>query len=71
MKITKLKMWVAAAGGTLTAVTSFLAAVSIAVGDDAIDGQEIISLAGALASLGVTVYGVWRAPYQQTSSNVA
>lgn len=54
------KAWVAAIGGTLTAATTALAAVSLALADDAIDVAEVGALATAAATLVGTVYGVWR-----------
>lgn len=56
-----LKAWVAGIGSTLTAATACLATVSVAVGDDVIDAQEISSIAGAVALMVGTVYGVWKA----------
>lgn len=55
-----IKAWVAALGGTLTAVNTFLATVTLAVGDDAISLEEVSSLTAAVVSLAGTVYGVWK-----------
>lgn len=56
------KAIVAAVGATLTALTTWLAAVAVAVGDDAIDMQEVGALLLATITLGSTIYGVWRVP---------
>lgn len=56
------KAIVAAVGVTLTALTTWLAAVAVAVGDDAIDFEEIGALVLATLTLASTVYGVWRVP---------
>lgn len=61
---TKAKMYVAAVGTTLTAVTTALAVVSVAIGDDAVSIEEISGITTALLTMGLTVWGVWRVPNQ-------
>jgi hypothetical protein len=60
IRTTKAKAVVAAIGTTATAVTTALATVSVAVGDDAIDVSEVGVILTAVASLVSTVYGVWK-----------
>ncbi len=55
-----LKAYVAALGGTVTAVTTFLATLSLVVGDDAITMEEVSSVASAVVSLVGTVLSVWK-----------
>jgi hypothetical protein len=62
------KAIVAGLGATLTALTTALATVSLAVGDDAIDASEVGSLASAIVSLIVTIGAVWRVPNKPVSS---
>lgn len=57
----KAKMWVAAAGTTVTAVASAFAAVELVVEDGAIDFSEIGTTAGTLVAVFLTIYGVWKA----------
>lgn len=59
---TSAKAITAAIGATLTALLTALATVTVAVGDDAIDAGEIISLTTAAATLATTVYAVWKIP---------
>lgn len=54
------KMWVAAIGGTLTAVTTAWAAVEVTLSDNAIDVTEVGPIAAAIAVLVSTVAAVWR-----------
>lgn len=58
----KAKMYVAAVGTTLTAVTTALAVVSVAIGDDAVSMEEVSSIVTALLTMGLTVWGVWKVP---------
>jgi hypothetical protein len=58
------KAWVAAIGGTLTAASTAVASVSVALDDGALDAGDYGAMATAFALLVGTVYGVWRAPYQ-------
>lgn len=60
VKVTGAKAVVAAVGGTLTALTTALATVSVVVGDDAIDITEVGALVVAGGTLVSTVYGVWK-----------
>lgn len=62
VKVTAAKAWVAGIGGTLTALTTGLAAVQLAVEDGSLGVDEVGSVTGALVLMAVTVYGVWRAP---------
>jgi hypothetical protein len=64
--ITKAKMWVAAAGGTATAVLTACATAATVLDDDKIDFTEYGTIAAALAALVGTVWGVWRVPYSST-----
>lgn len=58
--MTKAKMWAAAIGGTLTALTTALASVTVALNDDAISTAEVGSLTVAAVTLVSTVYAVWK-----------
>lgn len=60
--LTAAKAVAAAIGATLTAATTALAAVTLALSDDKIDFAEYGSLATAALTLGATVYAVWRTP---------
>lgn len=62
MKTKPIKALVAGFGATLTALTTALATVSLAVGDDVVDAQEYGALTTAAVVLVTTVYGVWRVP---------
>lgn len=62
------KAIIAGIGTTVTAVSTFLATLSLAVGDDAISLEEVSSLVTAAVALGVTVYGVWRHDNNQVVS---
>ncbi len=59
-KTTAAKAWVAAVGTTLTALTTALAAVSLALSDDALNMNEVSAIITAALTAGLTVYGVWR-----------
>lgn len=63
-KFTAAKTWVAALGVTATAITTALAAVQLALADDAVDVGEISSITAAVISAGATIYGVWRTKNQ-------
>jgi len=67
MRTTKAKAVVAAIGTTATAVTTALATVSVAVGDDAIDVTEVGSIFTAVVALVSTVYGVWKTTNRRVS----
>lgn len=54
------KAVVAAIGTTATAVTTWVAAVTVVASDDAIDVGEVSAILAATIALGSTVYGVWR-----------
>lgn len=60
MEFTKAKMWAAAVGGTLTAVTTFIATLNTAFEDNGIDGGEVGLIATALVALVGTVRAVWQ-----------
>lgn len=62
VRTTTAKAYVAALGVTLNAITTALAVVSVAVGDDAIDVTEVGSIATAFLTLIGTVWAVWRTP---------
>lgn len=66
-KTTNAKAWVAAFGATLTALTTALAAVSLALSDDTVDLAEVAGLVTAALTLGATIYGVWRTPNRVVS----
>ncbi len=63
LRVTKAKTYMAAAGGTLTALTTALATAQVVLADDAVDLTEVSTVLLALVTLGGTVYGVWKAPY--------
>lgn len=67
-KLTPAKAWVAALGTTLTAATTALAAVSLALADDAVDLTEVAALVTAAVTAGATIYGVWRTPNRVVSA---
>ena len=56
------KAWVAGIGATLTAVSTCLATVTLAVGDDAISFDEVSAITTAVLALAGTVVAVWRVP---------
>lgn len=60
VKSTAAKAWVAAAGGTLTALTTALATASMVLDDDAVDLTEVSAVTTAVVTLCATVYGVWK-----------
>lgn len=60
MEFTKAKMWAAAVGGTLTALTTFVATLNTAFEDNGIDGGEVGLIATAIVVLVGTVRAVWR-----------
>lgn len=64
VRTTAAKAWVSAIGTTLSALTTALTAVAIAVGDDAIDANEIGGLVVSTITLVSTVYGVWKVKNQ-------
>lgn len=61
VKVTAAKAWVAAAGSTLTALTTALATASVVLDDDAVDMGEIVPITTAVVTLAATIYGVWKA----------
>lgn len=61
-EMTKAKAVVAGIGTTLTALTTALATVSVALSDDALDLAEISAVLTALLTAGATIYAVWRTP---------
>jgi len=61
-QFTAAKAVAAAIGATLTAVTTALAAVTLALSDDKIDFAEYGSLTTAAVTLAATIYAVWRTP---------
>lgn len=62
------KAIVAAIGATLTAFTTALASVNVALADNTLDASDYGSLALAGAVLLSTVYAVWRVPNRPVSS---
>lgn len=56
------KAIVAAVGSTLTALMTALATVTLVLDDDAVDLNEVSSLATAALSLVMTIYAVWKVP---------
>jgi hypothetical protein len=62
--VTAAKAYVAAIGATLTALTTALGVVSVAVGNDAVDASEMGAIVTAVVTLCATVWGVWRVPNQ-------
>lgn len=67
-RTTKAKAVTAAIGTTLTALTTALASVNIALSDNKLDGSDYGSLALALVTLLSSIYAVWRVPNQPISS---
>lgn len=67
MKHTR-KTWTAAVGATLTAATTANAAVQLVVADGHVGLDEYGSLALAALSFGLTVWGVWRIPNDDTDT---
>lgn len=67
VRTTAAKAWVAAVGATLTAASTAVATVSVAVGDDAIDAVEVGSIATALIVLVGTVWRVWATRNEPTT----
>lgn len=61
-QVTAAKTVAAAIGATLTAATTALAAVTLALSDDKIDFAEYGTLTTAALTLGATIYAVWRTP---------
>lgn len=61
-QFTAAKTVAAAIGSTLTALTTALAAVTLALSDDKLDFAEYGSLTTAAVTLGATIYAVWRTP---------
>jgi hypothetical protein len=62
---TAAKAKVAALGVTLTAATTALAAVQVALDDGALDFTEYGTIVTALATAGATIYAVWRTPNRE------
>lgn len=60
--MTKAKTVAAAIGTTLTAITTALATLNIALDDDAIDLSEVAGIVTAVLTAGATIYAVWRTP---------
>jgi hypothetical protein len=60
VKTTAAKAWVAAVGGTLTALTTAVATATVVLDDDAVDFTEVGTIATGVATLIGTVYGVWK-----------
>lgn len=60
IKVTAAKAVAAAIGTTLTAGTTALAAVQLAVEDGALSFDEISSTGLAIATAGATIYAVWK-----------
>lgn len=58
----KAKAVVAGIGSTLTALMTMLTTISFVLDDDAVDVNEIGSLATAVVTLGLTIWAVWRVP---------
>lgn len=56
------KAIVAGIGTTLTAVMTAITTVSFVLSDDAVDLNEIGTLATAAVTLGLTIWAVWRVP---------
>lgn len=67
-KTKSTKAIVAAIGGTLTALTTALASVNVALSDNTLDSSDYSSLALAIVTLVSTVYAVWRVPNKPVSS---
>jgi hypothetical protein len=63
------KAWVAGIGATLTALSTALATVSVALGDDRVDASEVGAIATAAAVLVTTVYAVWQVPNPADNSD--
>ena len=62
------KMWVAALGTTLTALTTALATVQLVLSDDKIDIGEYGTIAIAVVTLVTTVWAVWRVPNKEITA---
>lgn len=62
------KAWVAAAGATLTAVTTAWASVTTTFSDNVVDAGEAGTLLTVALSLAGTVYGVWRTPNEKNNA---
>lgn len=60
MEFTKAKMWSAAIGGTLTALTTFVATLNTAFEDNGLDAGEVGLIATAVVALVGTIRAVWR-----------
>lgn len=60
--MTSVKAWVAALGVTLTAISTAVAAVQVALSDGSLDGGDVASIITAVVVASGAIYGVWRAP---------
>lgn len=69
MSFGKAKMWAAAVGGTLTAVTTFVAAVQVALADGGWDASEYGTIATAVVVLIGTVRAVWQVENKPLNSH--
>ncbi|HTS10086.1 MAG TPA: hypothetical protein VMP68_31270 [Candidatus Eisenbacteria bacterium] len=67
VKTTAAKAWISAIGSTITALTTFYAAVQVATADNGLDAGDVSSLLVAGVALVGTVYGVWRTPNKPAS----
>lgn len=70
IRTTAAKAWVAAAGTTATAITTALAAVSVALSDDAIELPEVAGIVTAVLTAASTIYAVWRVPNKVVRSSI-
>jgi sugar phosphate permease len=61
VRTTAAKAWIAAVGGTLTALTTALATAAVVLDDDRLDVSEVTAVTLALVTLASTVWGVWAA----------
>lgn len=61
-RMSAAKAWIAGLGTTLTAVTTVLATLQVALSDDAFSTDEVATIVIALLTAGSTIYGVWRIP---------
>lgn len=68
MEFTKAKMWAAAIGGTLTALTTFVATLSTAFEDNGVDAGEVGLIATAVVALIGTIRAVWQVKNKPVTS---
>lgn len=61
-EMTSAKAIVAAIGTTATAVATAAATAQVVLADNKLDIGEYSTIAGALATLVLAVYGVWKTP---------